>query len=402
MDKIVKKSRSNSSKISKYSLKRSSPNNTIDVVYGNPWTVVKIKTRLYAKDTTEIELSNRKITNLINFDDFENLEALWLNNNRLKYLNNLDKNFRIKQLYLSCNRLVSLEGSISVMKFLNELFLDNNKLRNLDLQLSYLKELPFLKNLSLFGNPLSEEPEYRNRVIFNIYSLEVFDRHKISGLEKTKAEKIVLEYMDPLRSVKGKDKSNSNTLNNSSNTDEMKKIKIKKPILHSQKILMTISLSGMKSLPYDPNKHLKQYEKMSITEKEMFIEADKILKKNNEKEIKKNTVKLPENEQEKIINLIKELPQIENNNITKVSSKIEGNENIRDIDKDKNKGKNSIFQNNVQNSNINNPQNSYKGLDKELKEKISYLKDFHQFDNKIQVKEIKNIFNIQETSKILY
>lgn len=378
---MIKKSRSNSSKISKYSLKRSSPSNTIDVVYGNPWTVVKIKTRLYAKDTIEIELSNRKITNLINFDDFENLEALWLNNNRIKYLVNLDKNFRIKQLYLSHNRLITLEGSLTVMKFLIELFLNNNKLRNLDLQLSYLKELPFLKNLSLFGNPLSEEPEYRNRVIFNINSLEVFDRHKITGIEKIKAEKIVLEYMDPLRSVKDKNKSNSKN-----KFCDSVSVKIKKPIIHSQKILMTISLSGLKTLPPDPNKHLKQYEKMSITEKEMFLEAEKIIKNNKDKqEVKNNINPISENEQAKIINTIKELPQIVSNEVLRKSSLI----NEKD-----NKSKNDPIQ--TQNLNFNN----YTGLDKKLKEKISYLSDFHQFDNKTQIKEIKNIFNGREESKI--
>ena len=55
-------------------------------VYGDPWSVLPIKTRKYAKDCNEIVLSNRGINSLINFESFENLEALWLNNNKVKVI----------------------------------------------------------------------------------------------------------------------------------------------------------------------------------------------------------------------------------------------------------------------------------------------------------------------------
>jgi len=144
---------------------------------GDPWSVLPIKTRKYAKECSEIVLSDRKINKLINFDQFENLEALWLTNNKLERIVDLEKNFRLKILCLGNNRITSLEGSLSKMKFLQVLFLNNNKLRNLDNNLLILKELSFLKNLNMFGNPLAEEPEYRNRVIFSLPSLETFDRH---------------------------------------------------------------------------------------------------------------------------------------------------------------------------------------------------------------------------------
>jgi Leucine-rich repeat (LRR) protein len=80
-------------------------------------------------------------------------------------------------LCLGNNRLTSLEGSFQKFKFIQTLFLNNNKLRNLDKNLTILSEFSFLKNLNLFGNPLAEEPEYRNRVIYQLPSLEIFDRH---------------------------------------------------------------------------------------------------------------------------------------------------------------------------------------------------------------------------------
>ena len=144
-------------------------------VVGDPWTILPVKTRKYAKECTEIVLSKRHITKLINFNSFENLEALWLTNNNLTSITGLEKNFRIKILCLGNNRISSLEGSsLSVMKFLETLYLNNNKLKNLDKVLTYLKQFSFLKNLNLFGNPVAEEPEYRPRVIDSLKSLKNF------------------------------------------------------------------------------------------------------------------------------------------------------------------------------------------------------------------------------------
>jgi hypothetical protein len=50
---------------------------------GDPWNVIPVKTRKYAKECIEVVLSNRKVNRLINFDEFENLEALWLTNNKV-------------------------------------------------------------------------------------------------------------------------------------------------------------------------------------------------------------------------------------------------------------------------------------------------------------------------------
>jgi hypothetical protein len=166
----------------------------------------------------------------------------------LEKIENLDGNFRIKILCAGFNRLTTLEGSLSIMKFIEVLHLHNNKLRNLDKNLEILKDFSFLKDLNLCGNPLSEEPEYRPRVIVAIPSLNIFDRHskivkfllifyynisEINTIEKIKSDKIVKEYMDPL----------------------LKKNNTKK------------------------EKKLKVYEKFSVTEKELFNEAKRIEKR---------------------------------------------------------------------------------------------------------------------------
>lgn len=50
---------------------------------GNPWEVIPIKNKKYARDTTEVHLANRGVQQLVEFENFPNLEVLWLNNNKV-------------------------------------------------------------------------------------------------------------------------------------------------------------------------------------------------------------------------------------------------------------------------------------------------------------------------------
>ena len=57
-------------------------------------------------------------------------------------------------------------NGIKKFKFLETLLLGKNDLRDLDKQLLELTKFAFLKQLDLFGNPLAEEPDYRNKIIY--------------------------------------------------------------------------------------------------------------------------------------------------------------------------------------------------------------------------------------------
>lgn len=50
---------------------------------GSPWSILPIKNNKYAKDLVEVHLSDRALTELENFEDFPNLEVIWLNNNNV-------------------------------------------------------------------------------------------------------------------------------------------------------------------------------------------------------------------------------------------------------------------------------------------------------------------------------
>ena len=48
---------------------------------GSPWTILPIKNNKYARDLTEVHLSGRQLTGLEHFEQFPNLEEIWLSNN---------------------------------------------------------------------------------------------------------------------------------------------------------------------------------------------------------------------------------------------------------------------------------------------------------------------------------
>ncbi len=132
---------------------------------GDPWSILPVKNAKYARDLIEVHLSERDLDILEHFEDFPNLEVIWLNNNKLKNLDAIAPNFRVKKVYASKNLLESIEG-IKKYKFLDTLLVANNRLRNLDKFLAFLStKFAFLEELDLFGNPLAEEPDYRLKII---------------------------------------------------------------------------------------------------------------------------------------------------------------------------------------------------------------------------------------------
>ncbi len=48
---------------------------------GDPWSVLPIKNNKQARDLVEVHLSDRSLNQLEHFEDFPNLEVIWLNNN---------------------------------------------------------------------------------------------------------------------------------------------------------------------------------------------------------------------------------------------------------------------------------------------------------------------------------
>lgn len=56
----------------------------LDAKVGNPWSILPIKNKKYAVDLVEVHLSDRQLTSLAHFEQFPNLEVIWLNNNKVR------------------------------------------------------------------------------------------------------------------------------------------------------------------------------------------------------------------------------------------------------------------------------------------------------------------------------
>ncbi|KRX04889.1 Insulin-like growth factor binding protein, N-terminal [Pseudocohnilembus persalinus] len=166
-----------------------------DKTTGDPWEFIPIKNRKQAKNCIELHMANKSFQQLKGeeFEHFPNLEVLYLNDNQFEQIQGLDANFRIKNLYLFNNKLKTLDGSLEYLTHLEILLLYNNELRDLDKQIEFLKRYPNLKQLDLFQNPICEEPNYRAKIIYNLPSLKILDRHVITYTERIKAEKQVQE-----------------------------------------------------------------------------------------------------------------------------------------------------------------------------------------------------------------
>ena len=50
---------------------------------GDPWSILPVKNAKQARDLIEVHLSDRDLDGVEHFEDFPNLEVIWLNNNKV-------------------------------------------------------------------------------------------------------------------------------------------------------------------------------------------------------------------------------------------------------------------------------------------------------------------------------
>ena len=110
----------------------------------------------------------------------------------------------LRALHAHNNQLSTLkDSSVSRLVFLDELMLFNNHLEDLHATLKTLSRLRHLKHLDMFGNPLSEEKDYRLHVIKQLPHLEVLDRHVIT--EQERAQSMHVKPPDLVYATQGQD-----------------------------------------------------------------------------------------------------------------------------------------------------------------------------------------------------
>ena len=171
-----------------------------DVVYSDPYKCLPIANDKNAGNVQELYLGGQGIQKLARFEKFVSLDTLWLINNELESLEGLEENFRLKHLYVSDNKLKRLhQSALSHCTFLSQLTLNNNLLDDLENIFAELRPCHHLLALDLFGNPVAQEDNYRLRVIGELPSLQVLDRHEVTNEERALAVAL-LEKLVSLKS----------------------------------------------------------------------------------------------------------------------------------------------------------------------------------------------------------
>jgi len=158
------------------------------VVFADPYAELPFRSDKYAGNCVEMHLGDKGLTDLRDFNAFKSMSVLWINNNKLTSFAGLETNFRVKEVYAHDNKIQTLgEDCLSHMTFLNTLTLNGNKLDDMENVLEELRPMANLLNLDLYDNPLAQEDNYRLRVIGELETLQVLDRHSISEEEHEEA-----------------------------------------------------------------------------------------------------------------------------------------------------------------------------------------------------------------------
>jgi|EP00945_MAST-04E_sp_MAST-4E-sp1_P001341 hypothetical protein len=181
----------------------------------------KIKFDQMEVDFEEIEilsLSFNNVSRISNLDGLKSLHTLKLDNNTIKVMENLEHLSNLTWLDLSFNNIEEISGLQSLTK-LTDLTLFNNsisslagleKLVNLNVlsignnNLSDVKEIKTLREfkklnvLSMDGNPVCEDPEYKMIVLAFLSSIRFFDFILVDASDVTLAKE---QYQDDLQEL---------------------------------------------------------------------------------------------------------------------------------------------------------------------------------------------------------
>ncbi|NXP74746.1 PPR42 phosphatase, partial [Ramphastos sulfuratus] len=167
----------------------------------------------FALNVTHLYLQNNCIAAMENLSSLKNLEKLYLGGNCITVLEGLDKTDKIRELHMESQRLPlgeklvfdpcslsSLAKSLSVLNISNNnvegleelAVLENlSDLRAADNQLQCMKDLELalkkwtkLCRMDLTGNPICQEPKYRDRIVVQSPTLESLDGKEINKVER--------------------------------------------------------------------------------------------------------------------------------------------------------------------------------------------------------------------------
>jgi hypothetical protein len=149
---------------------------------------------------TKLCLDNNLIDSIINLSHLTNLRWLDLSFNKIKKIEGLEALRQLEDLTLFSNKISIVEG-LEYCPLLRCLSLGNNRIDSLE-QVIRLRQIKSLRMLTLSGNPVCKETEYKMIVLAYLDNLKYIDYTLIDANEKHTAKE---QYHDELLDVEEKE-----------------------------------------------------------------------------------------------------------------------------------------------------------------------------------------------------
>lgn len=157
----------------------------------DPYGELPHRSEKYASLCTDLHMGRKDISELWGFESFAHLHTLWLNNNYINSLEGLENNTRLLNLHCHGNKIARISETLRHLKFLTNLTLNHNLLADIEDVLGELRHLRNITNLDLFDNPITQEDNYRLRVIGELPWIHVLDKHEVTAEERKQAKKVL-------------------------------------------------------------------------------------------------------------------------------------------------------------------------------------------------------------------
>ena len=160
----------------------------------------KIENIVGFSNLTKLCLDNNRIKDIVNLETLTNLRWLDLSFNRIHKIQGLKALTRLEDLSLYSNKITIIEG-LEHCSSLQCLSLGNNRVDSLD-QVVRLRQLRSLRMLTLAGNPICKEAEYKMTVLAYVDTLRYLDYALVDASEFNTAQE---QYHDELLDVQEKE-----------------------------------------------------------------------------------------------------------------------------------------------------------------------------------------------------
>jgi len=163
-------------------------------------SIAKIENLVGLENLVKLCLDNNSIDEICNLESLRKLKWLDLSFNKIRTIQGLRTLTELEDLTLFSNKITTIE-ELEYCPKLKCLSIGNNKIDTLD-QIVRFRQLPELRMLTLSGNPICGEADYKMTVLAYVSNLKYLDYTVVDLAEVTVAKE---QYHDELLDIEEKE-----------------------------------------------------------------------------------------------------------------------------------------------------------------------------------------------------